>query len=435
MQSAKYLTVPLMLCRTLAWSPLWMLILSLRAPDMLLPCTGILTACAVLSVLAVRAFRLHFRPAAAAVCGLLTVLPAAVLCGYLLRQLSGSLFSACLLTAVTFFAVIRGSDSEPDQMFPITAYAAFLTGTVLSYALLYSAALPVSGAYVLGITGLLSACYFLLRNQLMLLKLAGRRSTVTGDVPADIRRGNLMLAVGMILLLAFVFCFRAPLLQLLILMQNGAKKLAFAILTAVTNLISRLGGDAPVTQDVSSEPDTVQMPAGKSNPLWLLLWLPVFAAACYIWHMFLSEWFYACRDALAGMIRRLRGDAPEQAESRTLPEEASYFDTAVLTRPERSQRQKRRIWRKKLRAWERLPDSSAKFYAGYRLLLEAPVWTASELRDADTAEEIRRKWMRQHLPEDALDQVTDDFHAERYAMQALPPHAIANLTKTLKKLI
>lgn len=435
MQSTKYLTVPLVLCRTLAWSPFWMLILSLRQPDILLPCTGILTAAAALTALAVRAFRLHFRPLPAAICSLLLGLPAAVLCGDLLWTMGGSIFSACLLTAVTFFAVIRGVESEPDQLFPVTAYTAFLTGMVLVYALLHSAQLPVSGAYMLGITGLLSACYFLLRNQLMLLRLAGRRSAISGDVPADIRRGNLLLAAGMILLLALVFCFRAPLVQLLHLMQDGARRLAFAILTAITKTVSWLGGDAPVTEDAQPDPDTLRELSGKSSPLWLLLWLPILAAAVYIWNIFLSEWFYTFRELLAGFILRLHGDAPEKTDVKAPPEEAAYFDTAVLTRPERSQRQKRRSWRKKLRAWERMPDSREKFYAGYRLLLEAPVWAQSELRDADTVKEIREKWLRQHTPENLLDRATDDFHAERYAQQALPPQAIESLAKTLKKLI
>ena len=40
--------------------------------------------------------------------------------------------------------------------------------------------------------------------------------------------------------------------------------------------------------------------------------------------------------------------------------------------------------------------------------------------------------MESAQPQEALDAVTDDFHADRYAETGLPPDAIADLTKALQ---
>ena len=103
----------------------------------------------------------------------------------------------------------------------------------------------------------------------------------------------------------------------------------------------------------------------------------------------------------------------------------------TVTEPSEKPRQKKRLWNRALRRWEKLPDGDEKFYAGFRLLLTAPCWTEGELRESDTVREICGKWMRGHQPENALDAAAADYHAGRYAGTGLPAEALRDMAAAL----
>lgn len=430
------LTGTALFCRCAAWYPIWLLVLSLGKAGGVYASMCTLLLCSVPAAVCVRICRLHFRKnslrarffSAAA-----TVLAAAASI-YMVRHFSGSLIAACITAGLTVLCPLRGIEAEPEDLFPVNAYVAFLTGAVIVTAMLSVAHLPAHSGLTLCAVGLISALYFLLRNQFMLLRFVNRRSSTEADVPKEIRRSNLMLVLGVILLLAVLWVFRAPLLHLMAWMQDAARWLAGTLLELITRLIARLGGNAPdpMPADTGS---TAPEPSfhGKSNPLWMLLWIPVFAIALYMWRTLLSDWVYDIRLWISQLLRKFRHDEDAEAACRR-NEAAEYYDTETVLRPEQTARKRRMRWKKALRRWQKLPDSTEKFYAGYQLLLQAPCWTDSELCDSDTVREIREKWMQHHTPQDALDAVTDAFHTDRYAEQGLPSEAIAALTHALQAL-
>lgn len=427
------LTAAALFCRCAAWYPLWLLLLSLHAGGVL-PSMGVLLLCALTAGICVRTFRLHFRKSslrAGLLSGAVTAIAAAASV-LLVWRFSGGLIAACITAALTILCTLRGVTAEPEDLFPLNAYAAFLSGAVIVSAMLSIAHLPAHSELTFCAVGVISALYFLLRNQFMLLRFVNRRSNTETDVPKAIRRSNLMLVLGVILLTAAVWVFRAPMLRAMQMMQDAARRCAGILLDLLTRLIAALGGNAP--ESVPPEPDSAapEPPVyGRSNPLWLLLWIPVLAAAWYVWRMLLSDLVYDIRFRMAQFLRRLRRQEEDEADA--LPREnAEYYDTETVLRPEQAPRQRRSLWKRELRRWQKLPDSAEKFYAGYRLLLRAPCWEQDELCDSDTVREIRAKWTQQHTPQTALDAVTDAFHADRYAEQRLPADAITELTKALK---
>lgn len=425
------LTLTALFCRCAAWYPLWLLLLSLCAGG-LLPSMGTLLLCTLTVNICVRGFRLHFRKSSprAGILSVIVILLTAAAAVLSVRQLCGGLIAACITAGVTMLCTLHGIEAEPEELFPINAYAAFLTGTVIVTAMLSIAHLPSHSGLTLCAAGLISALYFLLRNQFMLLRFVNRRSMAETDVPRDIRRSNLMLVLGVILLLAVVWVFRAPMQHLLQMLQDAARRLVFLLLEGLTRLIAWLGGNAPAQMPESSETASEMHPSGKSNPLWLLLWIPVLAVAWYVWRSFLSEWFFDCRALLTRLIDRLRHT--EDADAERLPAEtAEYCDTETVLRPTETVRRRRTRWKRELRRWQKLPDSAEKFYAGYALLLRAPCWEDAELCDSDTVREIREKWLCRHTPQAALDPVTDAYHTHRYAECPLPANALPDLTAAL----
>ena len=185
-----------------------------------------------------------------------------------------------------------------------------------------------------------------------------------------------------------------------------------------------------VEEVIEEEPALAPPVPGKTNPLWLLLWIPVIAVAYKIWREFLSDWVYDIRMLLLDFIARLRKSDQEGEIRRS--ESADFYDTETNVAREKSDRSKQRTWRRDFRRWLSMPDGREKFYAGYRLLLEAPGWQEHPPLGADTVREIREKWAAYYTPKEALDAVTADFHADRYAESGLPPEAIADLDKALR---
>lgn len=427
------LTGAALLCRCLSFYPVWLLLLALHRTGGFLPSIGVLLAVVLLPAGCTRICKEHFRSgssAGRAIAGTVLLLSGAAGV-YLVRQLSGSLFTGLVTVFPALLVTQRKLEAEPDELFQINAYAAMLSGCVIVTAMLAIADLPYHISLTAGVIGLISAVYFLLRNQFMLLRFVNRRSTGEADVPQDIRRSNLGLVCGVIILLAVIWLCRVPMLHLLQWMQEAARQLAIWLLEGITRLFAWLGGKAPeqAMEEAGEMPGEMRY-GGKSSPLWLLLWVPVIWVAWYMWRTLLSDWGYDLRLWMTRLLRRFRRQ--EDAETlRLRQEQAEYYDTETLLAPARSAKQRRRNWKKELRSWQKTADSAEKYYQGYGLLLRAPCWAEEELRGSDTAQEIREKWMQAHLPRELLDAVTDAFHADRYAEQGLPPGALSALAHAL----
>lgn len=428
------LTAAALFCRALGCFPVWLLILWLYPQAQILPAMAVLLLLPLLSSAVCRFLRLHYRasPRRGTVLAWLTAIPAALLCGYLVCRFTGAVILPCIAAAVTMILTHFRIDAEPDMLFTTGAYTAFLTGIFMTAFLLRIAEIQVPMKLILAVTGILSAAYFLMRNQFMLLRLVNRRSNAGTDVPQEIRRGNLLLAGAVILLPALLMIFWEPLTGLLIRMQDALSWLAGRIIDGITRLIAWLGGNAPeLPPDAANEMTEQQLPEpGGFNPLALLLWIPIIAAAVFMWWVLLSDWFYDLRILMRRFLRRLRGGADaEDTGSRNA--DAEYYDVETVTEPAEKPRQQKRLWNRALRRWEKLPDGDEKFYAGFRLLLTAPCWTEGELRGSDTVREICGKWMQGHQPENALDAAAADYHAGRYAGTGLPAEALRDMAAAL----
>ena len=435
-QSRKLLlTGAALFCRCAAWYPVWLLLLSLQDTTGMLPAMGVLLLCAFAAAAVLRTVRLHFRPSlflpkclAGAV-----VLLAAGASVFGLYRLTGGLYTGCILTALTLGVSLRHINAEPEQLFSFNAFAAFQTGNVLVTVLLSVAHLPVCSNLTLAVAGGISALYFLLRNQFTLLRYINRRSNVETDIPKDIRRSNLVMVCGVIALMAALWIFRAPLAHLLQGMADAAAKFAEVMLKLITKTVAALTGEAPAEENPVENADMVsQYYTGKRNPLWLILWVPIIAVTVHIWRVLLSDWIEELRCRLAAWLRRRKaGDDPAMLPAN---DAADFYDTKTVLRKEQSAKKKRAHWKKSLQRWQKQPDTAEKFYAGYRLLLEAPCWEKAELHDSDTVREICEKWICQHTPPELLNAVTAAFHADRYAGCGLPEGAVAAMDQALTAL-
>lgn len=431
----KTLTLLSVCCRCGAWFPVRLLLLSIFPNSMMLPASGLLFCGAVCTVLWKRFCEKRFSKGKSAFFAAL--IPALLLCCVCVSCLMLMHFSTAVCIAVSclsLFPVMHGAEKTPEDLCSSSAYAAFLSGCVIVAALLHIAQLPVPLTLILADIGVLSAFWLLLRNQFMLLRMVNRRSVTDTDVPPDIQKYNLKMVFGIIILIAAMLIFRRPLLQLLTWMQEAACAAVNGLFTLLTRFVAWLSSKETALDDPNAASQMQPTERGVLFPLWLLLWIPFFAVAVYIWKLFLSDWYFDIRYWLAAFIKRMRSRRQISASDRTVTEQPDYYDTETAERPQHTARHERREWRRKLRAWMRLPDSTEKFYAGYVLLTEAPAWADTKLLPSDTVREIQKKWKAAHTPPEALDSVTAAYHADRYAEAGLPENAVAELTEALRKL-
>lgn len=431
------LTGTALICRALGWYPLWLLMLCVSAPtgQTLLLCCGMLFAAALISALWHRFLRIRYPAftAGAVIAELALLLPAAGAACFGIFQRTGRIFTAAALAAVTVFGTAFGAHADPDTLYSRGRFAASLTGAVIAPVMLLAAAVPIPMRLLLSLTAVLTCCCLLLRNQAMLHRLVHRRADGLGEVPAEIRRYNLRLVAGLILLLGLCFLLHRPIISLITGIGRGLRMLIRALFALITKLIAWLGGNAPE----ELPPAEGGVPGGDaplpadSNPLWNLLWIPVLLLFIYILRPLLSELADSIREILMRISAKLHSRGGTVRE--IIPESGEFTDTETVSLPEEHAESRRagRKWNKAVRAWERLPDNAEKFYAGYRLLMQAPAWETRPAA-ADTALEICEKWKQQSGS--GLTPVTDALHAERYAAQGLPDDAIRDMKQALAML-
>ena len=454
MRTKKLLTAVSIFCRSFAWFPLCIMLPSLRAESgenrilqglleevpmtlhseaqILLPAWIVCILSFALQMTA-RSLGQRFRtsPRRAFAMKLAAAVPAAALSVFAVYRISGSLFNAVVLTAAAVLLPLHGIDNPPEKLFMQPHYVAFLTAVVLSVLTLHITGLPMRTGWFFAVTAVISALFLLLLNQFMLLRLVNRRSNAETPVPREIRRSNLIMVLGMIGLTAMILLFRRQLAAILVWMRDTAAIAGGRLLLLFLGIGKEEQLDA---EEISEEGENMLLQAGEFNPLWTLLWIPILFVAWVFWRQLLSELVYELRNLIGRLIAFLRGETGTRSRQKRIADSDEYYDTETTERRPVTKKQKKRLWRQKLRAWKALPDSGEKFYAGYQLLLTAPAWEAGELHDSDTVQEIREKWLTHHTPENALDAVTAAYQRDRYAERGLPEKAVAELAAALDKL-
>ncbi len=424
-----------MLCRSLVWFPLWLLLLVLCPRQPVAAASCLLTAAGILTLWLAKyvRHRLAERPYLRTFCGIAAWLAPAAACIFLLHWMTGAAAVPVILTGFTLTAAVLSRDTAPDLLFSPAVFAAFLTGSLIAPLLLHLAEMPVPLSSFLTVMCVQSVLFLLLRNQFMLLRMVNRRSNTEIDVPAHIRRGNLLILAGVLLLIFCGFLLRRPITAGIHAAGQLLVTIIRVLLRGLVNIVAWLGGNAPDVPEETGFPDEpVQPPAGGASKLWLLLWIPFAAVAYYMWKEFLSDWVWAIREALQKLVMRLtRG-----RETAGSPDGTAQGYTDIETAAERvqSRRSAERTWRRRLRKWRKMPDSAQKFYDGYTLLLDAPAWKRGVLHASDTAREIREKWASQTGQPEALDAVTADLHADLYAQMGLPTEALRDMEQALNRL-
>ena len=416
------------ICRIMFWTPLWALLLAYYPDSPFLPTIAAAFLIAFSNAAIVRTVgeRAGFRSRRTLLLGLLCTCCAAVLCAGTLLLIGCSPFPAFVITCWAVFPVMYKLSGDPYTLFTIEHFIMFLSLAVAAQGFLYLSDITGYLQWYLWSTGAVAALFFLQRNQFMLQRMVNRRSNTETAVPQDIRRSNLTIVCGLLLFCAVLFIFREPLIALLERMAALAK-------TAVVKLISLILKPETFEYDEDEEfgfPPPKLESDDRFGFLWALLWIPIIMIIIPVWKLLLSDWVDLLRAFIADIAARLRGKVKPEYKRTELP---AFSDTETKLRRTRTADSKR-AWRKQLRAWQALPDSREKFYAGYQLLLDAPAWSESELRASDTVREIREKWLRHHTPQEALDAVTADYHADRYAETGLPPQAVRELTEALHTL-
>lgn len=417
------------ICRVMFWTPLWVLLLAHYPDSPFLPTVAAAFLIAAGNAAAVRTVgtRAGFRSRRTLLLGLLFTFCATVLCIGTLLLIGCSPFPAFCITCWAVFPVLYKLSADPYLLFTIEHFIMFLSFAVAAQGFLYLSDITNYLQWFLWSTGAIAALFFLQRNQFMLQRMVNRRSNTETAVPQEIRRSNLTIVCILLLFCAVLFIFRAPLTALLERMAALAK-------AAVIKLISLLMTDEPFENIEEEAENGLPLPEMKSHEwlgyLWALLWIPLIMIVIPVWKFLLSDWVDLLRAFIADIAARLRGKVKPEYKKIDQP---AFSDTETKLRRTRTPDRKR-TWRKQLRAWQALPDSREKFYAGYQLLITAPAWSDDELRASDTVREIREKWLQHHTPQNALDAVTADYHADCYAEQGLPPQAVRELTEALHTL-
>ena len=254
------------------------------------------------------------------------------------------------------------------------------------------------------------------------LSVPGRAETE--EVPPDIRRSNFRLVLGCLVLAAAAILLREPLIWMIRQIGRGAGELLRLFFVLLTRLTAALGGDAPeAAEEAASDPGFNPPPEGAS-PLWSLLLLPFIPIVFWFWRQFADDWFFDLREWFGALRDKLRrGRAAEEIRTGAGGE---YTDVEENLRPQSVRMKKqRRSWARRLRQWQKMPDSPEKFDAGYTLMLSAPAWGDALPRPAETPLELCGRFG------DTLSAATDDLHAVRYAELPLPESSCADMQSAL----
>ena len=429
----RILTGGALLCRSGEWFPLWVLMLSVFSGI-----SRIAFCCAALFLLAAAGAvtaRLSFRMRNASAAGRLRVIFAllSAACGTgILRLLTGKLVIPAALALITQFTVMSGADQPTEKLYPFGAYLGFATGTVLAAPMLRAVSLPVPETLLFSVMCTVSAVYFLMRNQFMLYRMVSRRSHTGAAVPVEIRRSNLILVCGVMLTIAVLFLFRGWFFALMRAFRELLAAAAGAVMRCIVRLIAWLGGNPPEEAEapVPEMNGAQREDAGRDGSLFMLFWIVIAAVVLYMLRIVLPDWISRLREAFADWMQKLN----RKGAVRHYGSSGEYTDTETAALPVADKRAEKRKWKKEYAAWRKLPDDSAKFYAGYQLLLRAPAWEKGALRRSDTVIEVQKKWAQDYEPETLLGNVTADFEADRYAGEGLPGHALADITQVLESL-
>jgi len=419
-----------LISRILCLWPIWVVVLRFASPYGNTPffCYSILLLCGMLPAFLGRFTRMGQSRSVRMVISCAAAVAGALLCRGQIGNTAG-----VMLSVITALYGNSAAQKESDALFDGHSFVGYLTLETLSLILLEVVELPVSMAWALGVTAYQSVVFLVLANRYHLLRLVNRRSDGTLPIPAEIRKHNSRLLMGIILGCVCVFLLRKPVIVLLNGMLDGVLFLLGLLGKALVSLIHLMGGSAPAQpSDSPSDTPPAPMPYGEGNPWWSLLYLLLIPLILLAWHGVFRGWFSDFLEALRQKMGRHSSRSRTEQHTTT----GEYEDVETICEvSERETADALRSWKKAYRHWKKLPDTEEKLCSGYGLLLTAPAWNEERPLASDTPLEILQKG-RATLPADtceALSVLTEDYQITRYGNTPMPPRTIGELELLLQK--
>lgn len=267
----------------------------------------------------------------------------------------------------------------------------------------------------------LAAAFGLSRNQGNLDFLMARRGHDFASLPARIRYYNVRLLAVLLVILCAAAIFIRPITSGCLALLEIIKNLLGGLIGLLLSIFSSSGGQSEAQQPQST-PTPTPILEGTSWAGWQILTFLIVLAAVVVLLFNLKKILIALLRVFRNLLERLAAlFSREQFGGRYDGESEYYVDEDVALKPEvsgdnlLSERQKRRLWRKQKRRFQRMEDSPEKLLLGYELAVQAMKMKPPKfsLKNSDTPLEIAEKAAKS-LRSPGIFRITDDYNANAY---------------------
>lgn len=269
------------------------------------------------------------------------------------------------------------------------------------------------------------ACFLLLSNQSNLDAMLNQRK-ITQGMPQKIRRYNLFLALGMLVLLFLALFFMDSVVWAI---QWLGTQIHGAISALLQWLIGDPGevGEYTYMQDMgeAAQQGMGALPQGKTWPIWdVLFYLVIPAVVVFVFVWYRDQIWYAIREAayrvgswLLSLVVRL-----SRSGRQTTEDNVEYVDEYLdLVPPQQREKTAENRWKNKrqfARYLKNIKDPVAYTRACYRYVLSYFTSLGRKLEPSDTPRELGEKISSQ-WNQAQVQQITQRYEEVRYA-QAVP---------------
>ena len=272
------------------------------------------------------------------------------------------------------------------------------------------------------------AVYAAICNQAQIDELMRRRGHRMDQLPARIRRYNLLLIVLCIAVALALLVFYRPLAAGIRTIWDIAASLILWLARAIQALLEALFHQEDLPQEQLPQGENSSFfPAeeAQSSLFWNIPWVLIAVGAVVL----LVRNRHAIASALRQLFARI-GRALRQLfavrHTASREEEAGYVDTVEsidrngsalrLFSPSAA-----RLWKRRFRALRKLPEGTEKLRTGYALLAEGLLLAGADVQAADTPQELLQRaaaFTRASLSPDGLALVMGAYERVRYDEQA-----------------
>lgn len=263
------------------------------------------------------------------------------------------------------------------------------------------------------------AVYEVSKNQSQIDYMMARRGHRMDQLPAKIRRYNLLLVCLVLAVILACFLFYRPLGSLLAMAGELLRQLLMLLIRFFLFLASLFQTEEEPLEEAAPEaPSSPMLPPGEENAGfdWLTPLALLALAGLLVWkRRQIAAAFRAAFRRLAGFLRRLLAVRRPPAAA----EEAEGYHDQVedLAREERAAPLFRfsavRAWKKGWRSFRRMAEGEEKLRFGYALLAKGLALSGEEPLPSDTPAQLLAR-LRQKLPQAPAAAALEGYEQVRY---------------------